>query len=164
MTEADVIGRYREMRGEATRCLKNLRVFCGRDPVISGLNGWVFEQTVHRCIRESLASCGAALSIEEQFPLGGRIRADLRVERIAIEIKAAGLFGQRDIAKYRRCQSAARARGMRFAFLSLYESHKPYRTQITDALGADNVFFLTDGGSWQRFMDLLLSGPEESPT
>ncbi|MDA8240095.1 MAG: hypothetical protein M0Z67_06965 [Nitrospiraceae bacterium] len=100
MTEAEVRDRYHDALKEAARRLKELSVFCGRDPAFSGLSGWVFEKTIQKCIRDSLTSCGAALAIDEQFPLGGR-KADLRVGRVVVEIKSAGLFGQLDIAKYR---------------------------------------------------------------
>ena len=158
MTGADVEERFHSAFQDATRCLKGLTVFCGQDPAFGGLSGWVFEKTIQKCIRESLASRRDALPIDEQFSLGGRVKADLKVGTVVVEIRSAGLFGQADIDKYRTCKSAARSLGLRFVFLSLYESHQPFRAGVTDALGAENVFFLReDAGSWQRFIDLLLS-------
>lgn len=69
MTETDVCSLYREMLEKATCGLKELPVFCGKEPVFSGLGGWVFEQTVRKCIRDSLASRGADLAVEEQVSL-----------------------------------------------------------------------------------------------
>lgn len=159
MNEFDVCQLYERTLAEAKQRLRDLAVFCGKDPAFSGLSGWIFEQTVQKCIRDSLAEAGVNLPIEEQVSLGGRSKADLSVGATAIELKTAGLFGINDIQKYAECQSKARVLGMHFVFLSRSESYAPYRVGIGDALGAENVFFLDEPGSWERFITTLSVDP-----
>lgn len=156
MTEDDVRQLYERMLGEAVQALRGLPVFCGRDPAFGGLSGWVFEQTVQYCIRGSLREMGIDLPIAEQVSLGGRVKVDLVVGGTAVELKTAGLFGGDYRATYSAYRAKAHERGLRFVLLTRRESYGPYRAGIADVLGAENVFVLTDPGSWQRFIDRLL--------
>jgi hypothetical protein len=144
---------------EAKSALRGLAVAAGREPRFSGLNGWVFEQTVEHCLREELELLGPTSDVEEQVALGGRAKVDLRVGRTAIEIKRSGLFGDSDVARYTTYRALAEEKGWRYVFLSGAESYGPYRTGIIKALGSQNVVILDgEGGEWERFVGIVAEG------
>jgi hypothetical protein len=86
----DAIDRlYEENLTEARRLLSTLRVVEGRRPSIGGLNGWVYEQTIRYCLLEELMERGQCPTIKEQVSLEGRVKIDLLVGHVAVEVKRA---------------------------------------------------------------------------
>jgi len=102
--------------------LEQIPVFCGAPPRFSGLNGWVFEKTVQYLIRKHLRQRGIHAIIAEQVSLGGRARADLTVNNVALEIKAGGLFSSDALRRYKQYQSLATKKGLRYIYLTLGET------------------------------------------
>jgi hypothetical protein len=143
---------------QAKANLAKLKVYCGKEPVFAGLSGWVFEQTIQHCIQRELEAQGAKPTMAEQVSLGGRVRADLSVGNVAIEIKLSGLYGLDGVRRYRQYRKAAEKKGFRYLFLTGGETYQPYRNGIIEALGRSNVFFLSDSGEWNRFVTVLI-GP-----
>jgi hypothetical protein len=143
---------------QAKKNLSNVSVFCGREPSFSGLSGWVYEQTVQYCIRRELKAFGIKADIQEQLSLVGRAKADLAVNRVAIEIKSRGLFGMTngDFQRHRKYQKAAKAKGYNYVFVTSGEGSQIYRRGIIRALGHKNVFFLDKAGDWSRLIHLLV--------
>jgi hypothetical protein len=86
---------YQENLTSARDLLATLPIAEGRHPVIKGLNGWVFEQTIRYCLCQQLKEFGITPNIEEQVKLHGRTKIDLLVGKAAIEIKASGIFSAR---------------------------------------------------------------------
>lgn len=142
---------------QAKQKLSKLEVYCGKSPTFGGLTGWVFEQTIQYCICKEFRAKGIEPKIEEQISLGGRVKADLIVEKIAIEIKAKGLFGSDDAERYGRYGKAARAYGYEYIFVTLSESYRPYQEAIIKSLGKGNTFFMSEAGDWNRFIRRLLN-------
>jgi hypothetical protein len=112
----------------------------------------VFEQTIRFCLERELRLLGCHLAIREQVPLDGRARVDLVVGSAAIELKSRGSFGVGD-AKYIRHRRVAENRGWTYLYLSMQESHAPYREATPAAFGAKNAFFLDDPGDWSPFVE-----------
>jgi len=90
---------YQENLIVARQLLASLTIAEGREPNLTGLNGWVYEQTIRYCLCQELIAQGLSPIIKEQVPLYGRTKIDLLVGRLAIEIKALGSFGD-DAKKY----------------------------------------------------------------
>jgi hypothetical protein len=156
--EATISELYQRNLDCAKTLLRKLEVFCGNDCEVGGLSGWVFEQTIQYCLQKELKAQGIQQSIREQCGLGGRAKADLAIGSVAIEIKSKGLFGVADVERYGRYKQAATQRGLQYFFLTLEESHQPYRQAITESLGRDNVFFLrNERGDWGRFVNGILA-------
>ena len=151
--ESTVEALFQKSLIEAKELLARLGVYSGRSPSFTGLSGWVFEQTIQHCIREELRSRELTTEPVEQVGLGGRVKVDLLVGGIAIEIKTSGLFGRDEIPKYEKYQSEADTRGYRYVFLSRGET--TYRTGIIKALGQDNVVMLDGHGEWERFIGII---------
>lgn len=127
--------------------------FCrGEKPQITGLSGWVFEQVIKTCLLRELRALKLRTAAEQQVRLMSRARVDLRVNKVLIEIKRAGLFGLDSVRKYRSYQRNAESLGYRYLFLTAGENYLPYRRAIQHALGAENVFFLDRPGHWRRFV------------
>src|SRR4051794_30471313 len=53
-TETQVLHLFDQSLKEAAERLKGLTVCCVDQPAFAGLSGWVFEQTIHYCIRREL--------------------------------------------------------------------------------------------------------------
>lgn len=102
--------RYHKALEDAEIRLSGIDVACGRPVNLKGLRGWVFEQTLRTCLEEELAKLGLAPTVQEQASIGGRARVDLLVGNVAVEIKAAGFFGDEGgrYSGYRRMAEANR--------------------------------------------------------
>ena len=142
---------YERNLEEAKNKLAELEVFSGFAPQFTGLGGWVFEQTIQFCLKEELKSLGISATFQEQISLGGRVKADLRIANLAIEIKAAGLFGMEDAQRYGGHKQAAERMGLEYLFFTRTECVR-YRPGIINAVGDENVFFLEDERDWGRFV------------
>ena len=160
-----VVDFFNQNLNQAKGLLKQLEICRDREPRFSALSGWVFEQTIRHCICEELGQTGIFVEPKEQFGLGGGVKADLLVGKTAIELKTRGLFGRKDITRYAGYKDMAEKQNYQYVFLSQSETYVPYRTGITEALGAGSVFFL-DGpvGEWKRFIELIITGLREPTT
>ncbi len=154
--EEKVLRRSESSRESAVHGLETLEVYCGREPHVLGLSGWVFEQAVQSCIKEELEARESTVDIGEQVPLGGKIKADLAVGTVAIEVKRRGLFGAGDMEKYRAYRQMANANGLEYLYITGQESYQPYRNRTVHALGRENAFFLDTPGEWARFINRLV--------
>ena len=142
---------------QAKKHLSNLPICSDFEIKFAGLNGWIFEQTVQHCIKKELKAHKLNPNVREQINLGGRTRADLMIDSVAIEIKAKGLFGFEDVERYRKYKQAAKKKGFDYIFVTKSESHRPYRIGIISALGRKNTFFLDQQGDWERLIKTLVS-------
>lgn len=153
--EQEVERLYQENLSHARQLLSSLPVAEGRQPTTKGLNGWIYEQTIRHCLCEELKELGMVPTIEEQVPLYGRTRVDLLVGKVAIEIKALGIFGN-DARKYRGYRSKAEKNGWCYFYLTRGESYLPYRVSMQSTFEKERAFFLDTEGDWERFMKEVL--------
>jgi hypothetical protein len=151
---------YEKNSEQAKNNIKDIEVFCGKEPHFAGLNGWVFEQTIRYCITREHEALGVNLKIDEQVSLGGRAKADLQIGNILIELKTSGLFGLGDVEKYQRYKKLAYDKQYsRYLYLTWNETHIPYKHGLDDALGKENIFYLEEDGEWERFITVTCSTP-----
>jgi hypothetical protein len=141
--------------------LSELQVYCGRSPTFTLLSGWVYEQTVHYCIKRELQRLKIKAPITEQVSLGSRVKADLTVGNVvAVEIKRSGLFSPTAAAKYGEHAEAAKQKGLEYLYVSGKETYEKYRQAVRGKVGEENTFFLDpddrDDGEWRRFIDRLV--------
>jgi hypothetical protein len=148
--------RYEAALVEAKRKLASLDVIRGRPVDIKGLSGWLFEQTIRTCLETELEFKGISVPIEEQVSIGGRARVDLVVGRVAIEIKAAGFFGNEG-HRYREYRTRIESKGWHYLYLTMHETHWPYVGIARRAFGAKKAFFLDQRGAWPRFIATVCS-------
>jgi len=94
--------------------------------------------------------------IVKQVKLKARVKADLRIGNVAIEIKQSGLFSASDIAKYKRYRKVANDLGLGYLYVTGGERCQPYRDGISKVLGKENTFFLDTDGEWKRFICRLV--------
>jgi hypothetical protein len=139
----------------AHNLLASLPVAQGRQPTTKGLNGWVYEQTIRYCLCEELAELGLSPTVKEQVPLRGRVKVDLLVGAVAIEIKALGIFGK-EAPKYSGYRVAAETSGWSYFYVTRGESYRPYRAAMQSAFGEERTFFLDTPGNWERFVTEVL--------
>ena len=142
---------YKENLSDAQQRLASLPVAEGREPTTKGLNGWVYEQTIRYCLSQELTALGISSTIEEQKKLYGRIKIDLWVGRVAIEIKLRGSFGD-DARKYSKYRPKVLDRGWIYCYLTGSEEYGPYRSAIESTFGKERAFFLSTEGDWERFV------------
>jgi hypothetical protein len=152
---------YQENLSAARQMLASLPIAQGRQPTTKGLNGWVYEQAIRHCLCEELKELGIAPTIEEQVPLHGRTKVDLLVGKVAIEIKALGIFGN-DARKYRGYRSKAEENGWCYFYLTRGESYLPYRVSMQSTFGKDRAFFLDTEGDWERFVSEIIRNLRQS--
>jgi len=153
-TEHQVIDTFERSFEEARCQLAQLDVAQGRAFSGTGLSGWIFEQTIRSCLAEDLSALGVSVSVNEQVSFLGRAKIDLLVGRIAVEIKARGSFGRSD-NKYSDYRTAIEARGWDYVYISMQETHSPYRAETKRVFGVDRAFYLDEPGDWQRFVDTV---------
>ncbi|HYA42973.1 MAG TPA: hypothetical protein VEF34_16835 [Syntrophobacteraceae bacterium] len=94
----------------------------------------------------------------EQVPLQGRVKIDLLVDRIAIEIKARGSFSKNDALKYAGYRAKVEQKGWIYCYVTLGETYQPYRLATEEAFRKERAFFLDTPGDWQRFVKEVLKG------
>lgn len=153
---------YEENLNAARQLLASLPVAEGREPNTKGLNGWVYEQTVRYCLSKELITLGLCPTIKEQVSLDGRIKIDLLVGRVAVEIKALGSFGK-DAEKYNKYRPKVEEKGWTYCYLTGSETVNRYRSATTDVFGKERAFFLDTGGDWERFVREIVKSYEEMP-
>ena len=151
--EHEVERLYQESLSAAWQMLASLPVAEGRQPTTKGLNGWVYEQTIRHCLCEELKELGIAPTIEEQVKLQGRTKVDLLVGKIAVEIKALGIFDKKDARKYSLYRAKAEENGWRYFYLTRKETYRPYRVSMQSTFGEERAFFLDTEGDWERFVN-----------
>ncbi|MEK6776609.1 MAG: hypothetical protein AABY87_07005 [bacterium] len=154
--EQEVERLYQENLSRAYQLLASLPVAEGRQPTTKGLNGWVYEQTIRHCLCEELKELRLAPTIEEQVRLHGRTKVDLLVGKVAIEIKALGIFGN-DTRKYSGYRAKAEENGWSYFYLTRGESYRPYRVSMQSTFGKERAFFLDTAGDWERFVSEIIS-------
>jgi hypothetical protein len=160
--ENDVDKLYKENLSAARKLLASLPVAEGRQPTTKGLNGWVYEQTIRHCLFEELKESGITPTIEEQVPLHGRTKVDMLVGKVAIEIKALGIFGN-DARKYSGNRVKAEESGWSYFYVTRGESYSPYRAAMQSTFGKERAFFLDTPGDWERFVKEVLRNYEAKP-
>ena len=143
---------YHENLTEAKQRLSLLTVAEGRNPNFRGLNGWVFEQTIRHCLSEELMEFGQYPTVEDQVPLYGRVKIDMLIGKIAIEVKGAGSFGKADDKKYSDYRVKVEEKGWIYYYVSGIETYSPYRRATKSTFGRERTFFLDTEGEWQRFV------------
>jgi hypothetical protein len=151
-SEDEIRARYSSNLEMAKNTLGLLPLAEGRTPQVNGLNGWIFEQTIRSCLSEELRLAGRCDRVTEQQPLQGKARIDLLVGTMAVELKKAGWFGD-DSKRYAKYRVWAQQKGWSYAYLTLGESHRPYRIRCEEVFGQENEFFLDTPGDWGRFVD-----------
>jgi hypothetical protein len=149
--ERDVDRLYQDNLTTARQLLASLSVAGGREPNIQGLNGWVYEQTIHCCLSEELMKLGLSPTMIEQVSLHRKARIDLLVDRVAIEIKAGGSFGN-DAVKYRGYRFKVEEKGWEYFYLTRTETYEPYRLATVRTFGKECSFFMDTEGDWERFV------------
>jgi hypothetical protein len=132
--------------------LRSLPVAEGRVPDLKGLSGWVYEQTIRYCLCQELVEIGLTPVVKEQVPLYGRIKIDLLVGNVAVEIKALGSFGKASDEKYTKYKTEVEKRGWLYCYLTRSETYKPYRLKSESIFGKEMAFFLDSEGDWPRFV------------
>ena len=149
---------------EAIDALTSLS-FCQTPKVDKLLKGWVFEQTIAKCLQEEFNN---ELIIEQQYKLSSlklqdnkksRGTADLVIElngkKFFLEIKHTGIFNIDDFEKYKKYKNIINQNGFTYLYLSKSETHKPFTEKSKDIFGTENVFLLDVKGDWERFIRLL---------
>jgi len=138
--------------------------FCQTEEVDKLLKGWVFEQTIVKCLQEEFNN---EFKIEQQFKFSSfkiqgekksRGTADLVIEsngrKFLVEIKHTGIFSMGDIEKYEKYRKLIEDNGFRYLYLSKSETYKPYAEKYKKVFGEGNVFLLDVEGDWERFITL----------
>jgi len=155
-TEKDIIAQYTSAVQDAVSALSKLSWAKGDMPALAGLNGWVFEKVIRKCLLLELKASGMNLQVREQVSLAGKARIDLLVGNAAIELKARGSFGATD-SKYAQYRAMVEKRGWHYLYLSMQETHPPYRDATKSVFGPHNAFFLDTPGDWERFVKTISS-------
>jgi hypothetical protein len=155
-TESQIDKLFVSNREEAIRKLSELQIYSGKTPTFTGLGGWVYEQTLHYCIKREMQRLKIKAAISEQVTFHSRVKADLTVGKVAVEIKSRGLFDSTSAAKYGAYAKAAKEKGYKYLFVTRQENYKRYKTAIMREIGRQNTFFLNVDGDWKRFIERLV--------
>lgn len=146
---------FLENQDRAISLLSGLPIANGRAPSFQGLNGWIFEQTIHHCLEVELSILGIHLTILDQQSLKGRAKVDLLIGNTAVELKVGGWFGD-ESEKYKKYRAIAAEQQRHYVYLSRLEEHAPYRKTAESTFGKGNAFFLSDGDSiWRQFVERI---------
>jgi hypothetical protein len=154
-SEIKVDLKYTNNLENASRALRNLDFASDSIVNFKGLNGWVFEQTIRQCLMDELRDILDEIAFNDQEKLTGRATVDLVVGRVAIEIKSGGLFSD-ESEKYTKWRVAAYAMGWDYLYITLDETHLPFKESAKKVFGYENTFFLNDPGSWSKFVNRVV--------
>jgi hypothetical protein len=141
---------------KAQKILSRLNVFCCRQPDFGGFNGWVFERTIEYCLRNELKAQGIEPDFKEGYKLEGRVKVDLAISNVLIEIKLGGIWGKPALTIARKRKQAANRKGLQYLMFLRGESVLKARKQMIYALGQENVFFLDKKNDWVRFVNRIV--------
>lgn len=156
-TGQDIERIFEENLALAIARLEELPVARRRKPSFQGLNGWIYEQTIHTCLEDELALKNLTHPMEQQKALKGRAKVDLFVgTKTAIEIKAGGIFGD-DATKYKKYCEIASELGWTYLYVTKRESHKPYYDATKAVFGEDAAFFLNEETGWEDFVNAVIA-------
>jgi hypothetical protein len=151
---------------EAKQVLLDL-AFCQTVEVHKSLKGWVFEQTIAKCLQDEFNS---EIKIEQQFKFssfkeqeGKKCRGtadfaiDYKGKKIFVELKQSGIFSSEDADKYKKYRKLIEKQdnGFRYLYLSQKETHNPYAEKCREVFGKENVFLLDVEGDWERFIESI---------
>lgn len=149
---------------EAKQALTSLS-FCQTAEVDKLLKGWVFEQTIVKCLQKELNN---GSEIEQQYKFSSfkiqdgkksRGTADIAIEyngrKFLVEIKHSGIFSGGDTDKYEKYRKLIEDNGYQYLYLSKSETHEPYAEKCREVFGKENVFLLDVEGDWERFVDSI---------
>jgi hypothetical protein len=157
-TGKDLEKLYEKQLTKAIKYLKELDIYSGNDFIITGLNGWVYEQMIQYCLKKELKKKGLQhLLFEEQISIQGRMKIDLVIKNVAIEIKSQGLFSDDQIKTYRNYKKILSKKGYSYLYLSQYERVEKFITGPIKVFGKKNVFFLDNSGGWKKFVNRVYS-------
>lgn len=157
-SESDIRSLFDANLAVAIRALRDLRFCQSERPQFQGLSGWVFEQTIQSCLCEELKAVGINAHFKEQEKLVGRAKVDLLIDdKIAIEIKAGGIMDSDAANRYANYRDKAVRNGWSYLYVTLQESHGPFRQAMTDAFKKGNAFFLDTLGDWANLVDRLVT-------
>jgi hypothetical protein len=151
-TEKNIEEKYQKNLKRACSLLTGLEIAEGREPETNGLKGWIYEQTIRYCLSQELASLGKKPEISEQVKLKGRAKVDMLMGKVAIEIKANGLYSKNDSEKYQGYRKIVEENGWVYFYLTRSESYESYRDGAKMAFDKNRAFFLDRTGDWERFV------------
>ena len=139
--------------------------FCQTAEVDKLLKGWVFEQTIVKCLQKEF---NGELKIEQQFKFSSfdiqdgqksRGTADLAIDcksrKLLVEIKHSGIFDKEGIEKHKKYRKLIEDNGFQYLYLSKSETYEPYAEKYREVFGKENVFLLDVEGDWKRFIELI---------
>jgi hypothetical protein len=157
-TGKDVIDQFNSTLAAVKVSLSKTAGEGGGPPNVTGLNGWVCEQTVRKCLTQEAVAAGLKYETVEQHKFGGRARLDLVVGNVAIEVKAHGVFGKNDCGKYEKYRTEVEKAGKKYLYVTLWEGHRPFRQMMRDIFGPENAFFVEEAGDWEKFVKAVIAG------
>ena len=168
--EITIINKFSDNLKMTSNCLKELDFCFDKNGVsFKGLTGWVFEQTILKCIRDEFGNSALIYTIGEQFKLSKLIiagkkcrgQADLVVKindnTYLIEIKHTGIFSANDCEKYLKYKKIIEDNNYKYLYLTKGESYLKFKNICKEMFGENNSFFLDEEGSWKNFINLLTS-------
>ncbi len=156
--EATISEIYRKNLARAEASLRKLEVFCCEDCKLGELSGWVFEQTVRYCLQKEFAAQGLQPNTEEQRSLGGKLKANLAIGGLAIQIKLSDVFAVDQLARYGQHRRAAEEKGLQYLLLTAGASYPAsYRRGLAGVVGSGNVFFFDEPMGWERFVKRIVA-------
>lgn len=144
---------------EVIECIKQLDIYQGNKIDIKGLKGWIFEQTIDKCIKNELSHHYIPYNINEQYKLMSRVYVDLKInEKILIEVKLSGFFNNKDGEKYKKYKEVAEKKNFNYLYLTQKETDKRYQNIAREVFGKENAFILNENNfEWERFINRIIS-------
>ena len=156
--EATISELYQRNVARAEASLRKLEVFCCEGCKLGELSGWVFEQTIRYCLQKELAAQGLPSNAGEQHSLGGKMKANLAIGGLAIQIKLSDVFAVDQLARYGQYRRAAEEKGLQYLLLTAGASYPAsYRRGLGGVVGSGNVFFFDEPMGWERFVKRIVA-------
>jgi len=171
--EKNILEIYNNNIIEAKNKLKELSFYCQKEVKFKGLTGWVFEQTIQKCISEEFMQLNNDYIIDEQFKLSNlsekkksRGEVDLIINNenrnVLIEIKYSGFYNRNSETTYQKYFNIINEYNLNnenkyyYIFLSGKESYYRYKGISKKVFGENNVFYLDEKNSWKMFTDKIV--------
>ena len=146
---------YEKNLRDAKRKLSTLQVYCGKEPVMAGLNGWVYERTIQYCLGRELRARGNKTKWSSKRKLAIESKLISKLAMLPLRLSGLAFLVALTSPSSGSYNKVANILGLHYLYLTGNEGYLRYRNGIIAKLGKESGFFLDTPREWARFVSRI---------